>query len=309
MKQVLIDTDPGIDDALALFFALGRPEINILGLTCVFGNVSVDTATRNALWLMNAAGRPDIPVARGAAKPLDIPPRPHPAKIHGVHGFGALPERPSVGSPQDADAADFIIETSKLHPGEVHLVTLGPLTNIAIAVQRDPDLPSRLASLHIMGGAFHVPGNASPHAEANIRNDPHAAAFVATKFPMARFIGLDVTDAIVLTEEDCQSLARRGGQWGAFLDEITTHYLNFYIGKGRSDGAGLHDPTTLIALLMPELFTFQSGNVRVTTEGDGIGKTAIANSDASVCAAVSAKTREVHRVFMSSVEGWQNGPV
>ena len=177
-RKILIDTDPGIDDAMAIFYALESPELEVVGLTTVFGNAHTDVTTRNALSLLEIAERTDIPVAAGAVKPLAMEYRGPVAFVHGPDGQGGVDLPPPTTAPVDADAAHFIIDTVMSSPGEITLVPLGPLTNIALAMLIEPRLTENVAEIVLMGGAAFVGGNASPAGEANILNDPEAADIV-----------------------------------------------------------------------------------------------------------------------------------
>ena len=173
--KIIIDTDPGADDALAILFALQRPELEVFGLTSIFGNVPTDLAAQNALRLLTVAGRLDIPVAQGAAKPLSIPPASYAYWVHGDDGLGNLNLPLSKTQPIPQAAAQFIVDTVMAHPGEVTLVPIGPLTNLALALALEPRITGNVAGVVLMGGAARVNGNVNPAAEANIFHDPHAA--------------------------------------------------------------------------------------------------------------------------------------
>ena len=183
-RKVIFDTDPGIDDACALALVAASPALELVGITSVFGNAPVGTTTRNALYLRRRYGLA-APVARGAARPLACPPRDFPAFIHGENGLGdfPLPGLAETGQdpadrPHALDAAHFIVEQLRAAPGEITLIAVGPLTNLALALDIDPGIASLVAEVVVMGGAFGTagrPGNVSPVAEANIYNDPHAA--------------------------------------------------------------------------------------------------------------------------------------
>ena len=172
--KLIIDTDPGIDDAMAIFYAAAAPDIELLGLTTIFGNVTTKMATRNALRLLESADL-DLPVAHGAEKPLVLPPFEPSAHVHGDEGFGDIPAAEPKGQAVAEDAADFLIRMAREHKGELVLCPVGPLTNIALAVQRDPEFVKNCKRIVIMGGSLEAGGNITPHAEANIYHDPHAA--------------------------------------------------------------------------------------------------------------------------------------
>src|SRR5210317_1441095 len=197
MQKMIIDTDPGIDDAMAIFTAMAHPQIELLGLTTTYGNVSVDQATTNALKLVEMAGL-DIPVAKGVATPWFKPLAPFPDFVHGADGFGNLnlsaPQRSAVSQ----SAAQFIVEQVNKHPGEISLVAIGPLGNLATALHLDPELPNKVKQVVIVGGVIAADGNVSPVAEANILSDPHAADRVFAAPWKLVMVGLDVTHQIMV---------------------------------------------------------------------------------------------------------------
>ena len=302
--KIIIDTDPGVDDALALFYTFAAPVFDVVGLTAIFGNVTVETATENAIWLCEAVGRPDIPVAMGAREPLAGHAHAPSVAVHGPHGFGNLPRRRPRGQPVAMDAADFLIARAAADPGQITLVALGPLTNVALALQRDPTFADNIAQIVVMGGAFGVPGNITPHAEANIFNDPRACAVVAALGQRVTFIGLDVTNQILLSKQDIDETCLAGGVWATFTQHITDYYLAFYASVGFTAGAGLHDPTTLIALDHPHLFSFDTGTVSVITEGEAKGKTLFTPGAGTARIAHTAQFQAILDLFKIAVGGW-----
>ena len=178
MHRTIIDTDPGVDDSMAILLAFRSPELHVEGLTTVFGNTGTDITTANALRLVELAGKPETPVARGAEKPLLRPYIGEGWRVHGRNGLGGVDMPPAQGKPDPRRAAQFIVDMVMANPGEITLVPLAPLSNIALAVMLEPDIVKNVKQVVLMGGAATVPGNASPAAEANIRNDPEAASIV-----------------------------------------------------------------------------------------------------------------------------------
>ena len=271
MHKVLIDTDPGIDDAMAIFYAGLHPDIDLIGMTSVFGNVTAEIAARNALVLSDMLGQ-DIPVAPGAAKPLEQTPKPVSDHVHGDEGFGDLPAQVPSRAPLDIDAADFIIETVHAHPGEVILAPIGPLTNIAEALRRDPEIAGKVKRLVIMGGGI-ARGNVTDFAEANIWNDPHAAdAVFAAQWPVT-MIGLDVTMQVLADPADFDRCAKAAPQLGGFLHRAAQFYMRFYHAQYGLNGAQMHDPTALIAVTNPEYFALEPLRLEVILNGDRAGQT------------------------------------
>uniref|UniRef100_M1CV94 Inosine-uridine preferring nucleoside hydrolase family protein n=1 Tax=Solanum tuberosum TaxID=4113 RepID=M1CV94_SOLTU len=200
IKKIIIDTDPGIDDAIAIFVALQSPEIEVIGLTTIFGNVHTTLSTRNALHLLEIAGRTDIPVAEGSHVTVTEGVKLQSSGyVHGTDGLGNQNISPPKGKPIEQTAAEFLIQQASLYPGKVTVVALGPLTNIALAIQLDPEFFTNVGQIVVLGGAFSVNGNVSPAAEANIFKDPTAADIVFTSGADVLTVGLNITHQVVLT--------------------------------------------------------------------------------------------------------------
>lgn len=283
--KLIIDTDPGIDDAMAVFYAARDPRIELVGLTSVFGNVLTPIATRNALRLAEMAGL-DIPVAEGAHQALEIAPTPPSSHIHGVEGFGDIAPVTPAAAALDESAPEFLCRMARELKGELVLCPIGPITNIARAIQLDPAFATNVKEIIFMGGAARVPGNITPHAEANTYHDPHALNVVLGSGAKVTMVGLDVTMATAFTAADFDDLARRDPHLGAFLREAGLFYLEFYYSRGR-DGVGLHDPMTIIAAAHPELFVTEELPLRVVETGEEQGRTQeVAPSEAAGIARV-----------------------
>jgi inosine-uridine nucleoside N-ribohydrolase len=253
-KRILIDTDPGVDDSMAILLAFASPEVQVEGLTTVFGNVGVDLTTKNALRLVELAGRPDVPVASGAEKPLLRPFTGKGSLVHGSNGLGEVEMPEPKGQPDKRKAAQFIIDTIMENPGEITLVPLGPLTNVALAVATEPRIAENVREVVLMGGAAGVPGNASPVAEANIRNDPESAHIVFHAGWPLTMIGLDVTEKSMMAPEYLERLRAANNPWTDFIDKITKHYLRFY-GTLGLEAMPVHDSSALAYVIDPTLFT------------------------------------------------------
>ncbi|KAA0033249.1 putative uridine nucleosidase 2 [Cucumis melo var. makuwa] len=277
-KKIIIDTDPGIDDAMAIFLALQSPELEVLGLTTIFGNVYTTLSTKNALHLLEIAGRTDIPVAEGSHVTITNGTKLRVADfVHGNDGLGNQNFPPPNGKPIDQAAAVFLVEQANLYPGEVTLVALGPLTNIALALQLDSGFAKKIGKIIILGGAFFVNGNVNPAAEANIFGDPEAADMVFISGADVIVVGLNVTHQVVLTEADRDKLARSGGKFAKYLCQIMDIYFSYHKDSYEIKGVYLHDPATLIAAVDPSLFTYTEGVVRVQTTGISRGLTILYN--------------------------------
>lgn len=273
-RKIIIDTDPGVDDAMAIFFALRSPELDVIGLTTIFGNVHTRLATVNALRLLDIAGRPDIPVAGGADNPIAVPfggPVPF---VHGDDGQGNLNLPPSPRKAVDQAAAQFIVERVMAHPGEITLVPVGPLTNIALALRLEPRIAQNVKQVVLMGGNAVVPGNASPAAEANIRNDPEAADVVFGAPWDVVMVGLDVTHTVYMEAEDIAEYARIGTAMGDHVTRILPHYRKYFGDHYGIDGIYVHDSSAIAYLIDPTLFGVVHHPIRVDCTHDiGRGKT------------------------------------
>lgn len=270
MHRIIIDTDPGIDDAMAIFYALASPEIEVVGLTTVFGNCEIDVCTRNALQLLEVAGRADIPVAEGAGRPMAQVFRGAATLVHGDDGLGDVDLPAPSTSPAPRSAAQFIIDTVMASPGQITLVPVGPMTNVALAMMLEPRLDEALAGIVMMGGAAFVPGNASPAAEANIINDPEAADIVFGARCPVTLVGLDVTEKVLMTPSDIDRMGHIDNDRARLLSRSVQLYLAFHRSRGV-DGIHVHDSTAISYLLAPDAFGSVSHPVRVDC-GHGVGR-------------------------------------
>jgi inosine-uridine nucleoside N-ribohydrolase len=270
-RKILIDTDPGIDDAMAIFYALESPELDVVGVTTVFGNAHTETCTENALRLLEIAGRTDIPVAQGARRPLAMPYRGPADFVHGRNGQGDVPLAPPTTAPVSRDAAHVIVDTVMSAPGEITLVPLGPLTNVALALLIEPLLAANLAGIVLMGGNAFCGGNASPAAEANVLNDPEAADLVFGAVCPIVMCGLDVTERTFLPAADITRIGEVDDPRAQHLARILPCYQAFYQERLGIDGIFVHDSTTITYLLAPELYRSVSHPIRVDC-GDGVGR-------------------------------------
>ncbi|PHT52784.1 putative uridine nucleosidase 2 [Capsicum baccatum] len=277
-KKIVIDTDPGIDDAMAIFVALQSPEVEVIGLTTIYGNVYTTLATRNALHLLEIVGRTDIPVAEGSHVTITKGTKLRIADfVHGADGLGNQNFPAPNGKPIEQNAADFLVQQASLHPGKVTVVALGPLTNIALAIQSDPAFVKNIGQIVVLGGAFSVNGNVNPAAEANIFGDPDAADVVFTSGADVLAVGINVTHQVVLTDSDRDELAKSNGKFAKYLDKILGVYFDYHHDAYSTKGVYLHDPTALLAAVDPSLITYTEGVVRVQTIGITRGLTLFYN--------------------------------
>jgi inosine-uridine nucleoside N-ribohydrolase len=275
MQKVIFDTDPGVDDAMALLFLHKHPGIDLIGVTTVFGNASIELTTRNAQFLHREWGIA-APIARGAGQTID-PSRgeQHSASVvHGEDGLG------NIGVPADIDwpvdprpAFQFIIETLRANPGEVTLVAVGRMTNLAMALQADPDIAGLVKEVVVMGGAFDVNGNVTPAAEANIHGDPEAADIVFTAPWKITIFGLDVTMKTIMSSAYLAGMASEGDASLRLLSDLSQFYIQFYRQRVGLDGMAIHDSCACVYVVAPELFAFRSGPVRVVCGGIADGET------------------------------------
>jgi inosine-uridine nucleoside N-ribohydrolase len=265
----LIDTDPGLDDALALLFAWGSPQLELAGITTVAGNVPLADATRNVFRLLALRGvRPRPPVAEGAAAPLARP-LVTAIRYHGADGLGDLPDwPPAVGTPVPHDAARFIADTARRVAEPLTLIALGPLTNVALALERDHEALRRLARVVVMGGAVDVPGNVTPTAEFNIHVDPDAAARVFAAGLALDLVPLDATRRAVLARADLEAaLRRRPGPLAERVSAFTRR--GFRVDEGRgTPGMVLHDPLAVAAALDPTLVGWEAMRLEIGPDGE-----------------------------------------
>lgn len=247
--HVHFDCDTGIDDALALAHLISRPSVRLVSISTVSGNTTSVQAARNTLALLALAGLEQIPVAVGAGDPLVGDYRGGASHVHGDNGVGDIelelasaPEAPVTGPEQ-------IVLAAREHPGELQLIAVGPLTNLALALELDPDLPALVKQVTIMGGAVWVPGNVTEHAEANIANDPEAARAVFEAGWPITLVPLDVTLRHSIGVDEQRALATRGTRFHTALAEMLETYLDFYQSFYGERRAALHDPlATMIAV-------------------------------------------------------------
>jgi len=258
---MLIDCDPGVDDAIALLTAMSRADL--VGITTVNGNVGIEHTTHNALAVAQIAGV-DVPVHRGAARPL-LAPTMDAAYVHGATGLGSVEIPPLERDIDSDDAVGFILDMARSVDG-LELVAIGPLTNVALALRRDPTLPDRLGGFTIMGGAAG-PGNVTSTAEFNVWADPEAAAMVFNEFPMLTMVGLDVTHKVLLGPAERDRLRDAGTPSSVLAAELLDHAVHRAQEIRGWAGAPMHDASAVMAVLRPELFG--GGPHAVSVEVDG----------------------------------------
>jgi purine nucleosidase len=274
--NILLDCDPGLDDALALLLAHGDPNLVLVGVTTVGGNVGLQNTTRNALQLREYLKFPAVPVSAGAAEPLTREVR-DAAHVHGAGGLGNVVLPASTLPVTGQHAADFIIETLRATPGAIHLVATGPLTNIAIALEREPAIARWAASFTIMGGSY-TRGNATVAAEFNIWADPEAAKIVFDADWRVTMIGLDLT----LQAQANSTVVGRLKTLGKLADELIVPLATFYFNPNMPDwdGQAVHDVCAVAYVARPDLFLTQPARVQVETTGEFTSGMTVVDFDA-----------------------------
>ncbi|WP_111431235.1 nucleoside hydrolase [Rhodobacteraceae bacterium DSL-40] len=275
-ERIIIDTDPGQDDAVAILLALASPELEVLGITTVAGNVPLALTAKNARKVCELAGRPDIPVFAGAEAPL-LRPLITAEYVHGQTGLDG-PDLPEPVMPLDPrHSVDFLIETLRAEPaGSITLCTLGPLTNIALAFARAPEIVGRVKRIIAMGGGAFEGGNTTPVAEFNILVDPHAAQRVFSSGAPVTLLPLDVTHKCLTRKVRVDRFRALGTRVGDATALLLDYQERFDEAKYGQDGGPLHDPTVIAWLLRPELFSGRDVNLEVETGSElTMGQTVI----------------------------------
>ena len=249
-----LDCDTGIDDALAVALLLAAPGVDLAGVGTVSGNTGADQAARNTLDLLGLAGRDDVPVAVGARHPLGESFAGGSPGVHGDNGIGGVSLPTARRGPIDRDGADLLLDLARTHPGELRVIATGPLTNLAVALQREPALPGLVHDLTVMGGAVRVPGNRGP-AEANFADDPRAVTAVLDAGWPVTLVPLDVTRQHTFGPADQTALRGAGTSLTVALADMLTAYLDFYEGSSGVRRVPLHDPLAAgiaVGLLQPD---------------------------------------------------------
>ena len=267
-QKIIIDTDPGQDDALAILLALASRELDVLGITAVAGNVPLNLTQKNARKICELGGRPETRVFAGAIRPL-VRPWVGAEAVHGKTGLDG-PDLPEPTMPlQKQHAVDFIVDTLMTEPsGTITLCALGPLTNVALALIREPDIAGRIKQIVLMGGGFFEGGNVTPTAEFNIYVDPHAADVVFNSGIPIVAMPLDVTHKALTTSKRIAMFRGLGTRVGTAVAEMIEFFERFDEEKYGSDGAPLHDPCVIAYLLQPQLFEGRLCNVTVETASE-----------------------------------------
>jgi purine nucleosidase len=272
-KHIILDTDPGIDDSLAILLALASPEVELKGISTIHGNASTEQVTKNALSILELANASHIPVYKGCDLPLVKESLLSP-ETHGNSGLGyaKLPE--SKTKFQGQHGSDFIIDQIMSHPNEITLVAIGPLTNVALAIRKEPRIVENVKEVFIMGGAIQYAGNTTAMAEYNVYVDPHAAHVVFHSGMPMILTPLDVTYECVFLKEDLDRLLKIDSPITKFISDATRFYMEFHDEYQKIEGCAINDPMTLALSFMPEICDYKELVVDVDiSPGVGLGNT------------------------------------
>lgn len=273
MRKIIIDTDPGIDDTMAIYLALNSNLLDVIGITTVYGNTSNTQGTENALRILEIAKREDIPVHTGASKPLKTEYLGKGEIVHGKDGQGNSNLRFPQKKVSNLTAIEFLKNKINEYPGEVTLVPIGPLTNIAQLLIENPTIDQKISEIVLMGGNALSQGNASPAAEANIRNDPEAANVVFNSNTLITMVGLDVTNEVFMDNSTITEITTSGSKETDHLKIILPHYVDFLSKFYNKKGMPIHDSSAIAYLINKNLFKTINYPIVVETEGISRGKT------------------------------------
>jgi purine nucleosidase len=265
-QKVIIDTDPGVDDAFALFLAMRSPELKVEAMTAVAGNVPLSVTFPNALRLVEIADRSDIPVAAGASSPL-IRKLVDASYAHGNNGLAGVEFPPARIQPVKEPATDLICRLVRENAGNISIIGIGPLTNIALALRQDAEIASMVRSIVLMGGSLSG-GNVTPAAEFNFYVDPEAASTVFGSGIPIRMVGLDVTRKVQLTDQHIEALRAGTGRVSEAAARIAVAVMKMHRGETSVGSPNLHDPLAVSSLIRPDILAFEDYHVEIETTGN-----------------------------------------
>ncbi len=269
-KKMILDLDTGIDDALAIAYSLATPDADLIGITSSYGNTTVDISAKNSLKLLETLGYEDVPVFIGESHSMtttsfdvmDIS-----KKIHGNNGIGNVELPDAKRNPENKHAVDFIIEAAHEYGEDLIIVPTGPLTNLALAMKKDPEITNLIGNITLMGGALTVPGNVTPYTEANINQDAEAADYVFKNGKNVVMVGLDVTLQTLLTKKETQQWRNLGTKKAEIFANIFDYYIDAYDTLDiNHNGAALHDPLAVGVAVDPKLVTLLGINLTVSSD-------------------------------------------
>ena len=306
-KRIILDTDPGIDDSLAILLALASPEISLEGLSVVHGNSSTQQGTINALSVLELAKASYIPVYQGCDLPLVQPSLLAP-ETHGEQGIGYAKLSAPLGQPKVQKGSDYLIEKIMSSPHEITLVAIGPLTNIALAIRQEPRIVENVKEVFIMGGAIRHEGNTTPLAEFNTYVDPHAAQIVFHSGMPITLTPLDVTYECVFLKDDLNRLLKIDSPITKFIADATRFYMEFHDEYQSIEGCVINDPMTLALTFMPEICDYQELYVDVDLSGGvSMGNTfadfyKMTKKPANMKVALGVRPRDFMELFLERME-------
>lgn len=322
-KKLILDLDTGIDDTLAIAYALGSPDAELIGITGTYGNVTVEQGVRNALAVTELFGRADIPVYRGVDHPISVDPcnggdgtftvSRGSAFIHGGNGIGEVKIPDPTRETETQTSVDFIIDAAETYGKDLWLVPTGAMTTIAAVLEREPRVKDMIGGIVMMGGALTVPGNVNAWTEANIAQDPEAADRIFRSGAHVTMIGLDVTMQTLLTKRETTCWRATGTPAGRFLADMTDYYIDAYaVSAPGMGGCGLHDPLAVAVALDPTLVTTLPINLKADLDGPTRGRTIgdydrLNTADKTVDAAVGVDVRRFLGEFMARVGAVASG--
>jgi len=306
-KRIILDTDPGIDDALAILLAIASPELMLDSVITVHGNCAVEQTTINALSILELVGASHIPVAKGFSLPL-VQPSLLALETHGNSGLGYAKLSSPQSKPIGQHGSDFLIERIMSNPGEITLVAIGPLTNVAVAIRKEPRIIQALKEIIIMGGAVRHQGNSTPMAEFNVHVDPHASHMMYHSGIPMTLVPLDVTYQCILTPADVKRLNKINSPITKFIDDSTRFYMEFHDEYQHIDGCAINDPLALALAFAPELCTYEEHYVDVDISGGvSMGNTYADfykhyKKPANMKIALGVKARDFIELFLERME-------
>jgi len=273
-ERIIMDVDPGIDDSLAILLALRSPEIIVEGITVVSGNIEVNQGCKNALKAISMVPRKDIKVYKGNASPL-VKPYINATETHGADGIGENYFEDVGMQCQEEHAVDFIVKKINKNPGEITLLAIGPLTNVAVAIQKDKNIVKNIKRIVLMGGTAKFHGNCSPVAEYNFWVDPDAAKIVFNSGIDITMIGLDVTHNIILTPNIIEVLKQLNTTISKYIVDITKFYVNFHWKQERTIGCVINDPLAVAVLIDSSMVEARKAWVDIETHGIAVGQSVV----------------------------------
>jgi len=314
MQKIILDVDTGIDDALALLYALGEERVDLIGVTTTYGNIDSDQATQNTLNILDLAGANNIPVYQGALHGLEsekYSPREAATQIHGKDGIGEIDIEASSRKPEEQDAVDFLIEAALEHGQELKLICAGPLTNLAHAYEKKAEALSQVGEIVFMGGVLTVPGNASRFAEANIIEDVVAAKKILESDLPLKMVGLDVTMRTILTQDDTDAWHDYDTKRSQLIAEMTHYYFQAYESQLDFLGSALHDPLAVGLAIYPELAETLALDLIVETDEPARGRTIgdydrLYNEEPSTEVCIQIDHEKFLTLFMEAMENILN---